>query len=145
MDDHSNRCLLFAAPAAATQGGNVSALVALIVSAAKSIEEEYAKSSTPFVPSLDDLTSHPLDSQVPSAALRQATQILESACTQLCATVALPQYTIKNVSSLGWLPFDTDSPPSQRLTQVNNDTDCTYGMLLIQARGCSFMNPTACM
>ena len=98
MDSHSN--VLFAAPAAETLGGNVSALVALIVSAAKSIEAEYAKSSTPFVPSLDDLTPHPLDSQASSAALRQATQILEGACNQLCATVALPRNTIINVSSL---------------------------------------------
>jgi len=95
MDDHSN--LLFAAPTAGN--GSVSDLVALIVSAAKSIEAEYAKSSTPSVPSLDDLTPHPLDSQISSAALREATQILEGACTQLCATVARPQHTIVNVSS----------------------------------------------
>ena len=98
MDGHSNLNPL-AVPTTGTSGGNVSALVALIVSAAKSIEAEYAKASTPFVPSLDDLTPHPLDSQTSSAALRQATQILEGACTQLCATVARPQHTILNVSS----------------------------------------------
>ena len=97
MDGHFN--LLFAAPAAGTSDGSVSALVALIVNAAKSIEAEYAKSSSPSVPSLDDLRPHPLDSQIPSAALRQATQILEGACTQLCATVVRPQRTVVNVSS----------------------------------------------
>ena len=97
MDGHSNP--LFAATTAGTSDGSVSALVALIVSAAKSIEAEYEKSSTPSVPSLDDLIPHPLDLQTSSAALRQATQILEGACTHLCATLARPQHTIVNVSS----------------------------------------------
>ena len=97
MDGRSN--LLFEGLAAGTSGANVPALVALIVSAAKNIEAEYAKSSIPSVPSLDDLTPHPMDSAVPSAALRQATQTLEGACTQLCATVARPQHTVVNVSS----------------------------------------------
>ena len=98
MDGHSN--LLLGAPAPGTTDGSISALVALIVNAAKSIEAEYAKSSTPSVPSLDDITPHPLDSQISSASLRQATQILEGACAQLCATVARPQHTITNVRSL---------------------------------------------
>ena len=97
MDGHSNP--LFEAPTEGTPGATISALVALVVSAARSIEAEYAKSSTPSVPSLDDLTPHPMDSQISSAALRQATQTLEGACTQLCATVARPQHTIVNVSS----------------------------------------------
>ena len=97
MNGHSNP--LHEAVAAGSSGGSVLALVALIVSAAKSIEEEYAKSSAPSVPSLDDLTPHPLDSQIPSAALQQATQILEGACAQLCATVARPKRTMENVSS----------------------------------------------
>ena len=96
MEGRSN--LLFGATAAGSSGGNVSALVALIVNAAKSIEAEYAKSSAPSVPSLDDLTPHPLDSQISSPALIQATQILEGACTQLSATVARPKQTISNVS-----------------------------------------------
>ena len=97
MNGHSNP--LFGGLAAGATSASVSALVALIVSAAKNIEAEYAKSSTPSVPSLDDLTPHPLDSQISPAALRQATQTLEGACTQLCATVARPQHTIVNVSS----------------------------------------------
>ena len=113
--------------AAGSPGGSVSALVSLIVNAAKSIEAEYAKSSAPFVPSLDDLTPHPLDSQVPSPALIQATQILEGACAQLSATVVRPKQTISNVSSLRrWLPSGTDPPPYQRLMQVNNDMDCNF-------------------
>ena len=94
MDGRSN--LLFEGLAAGTSGANVPALVALIVSAAKNIEAEYMKSSIPSVPSLDDITPHPLDS---STVLRQATEILEGACAQLCATVASPQYTVINVSS----------------------------------------------
>jgi len=97
MEGHSNPP--FGGPAAGTSDGSVSALVALIVGATKSIEAEYAKSSSPSVPSLDDLTPHPLDSQISSAASRQATQILEGACAQLCATVARPQHTISNVRS----------------------------------------------
>ena len=97
MDGHSN--LLFAMPTAGMSGGSVSSLVMPIVSAAKSIEVEYAKSSAPSVPLLDDIASHPLDSQISWPALRQATRILEGACTQSCATVACPQHTVENVSS----------------------------------------------
>ena len=108
MEGHFNPPLKV--PTAGTSHGSVSALVALIVGAAKSIEVEYAKSSTPSVPSLDDLTPHPLDSQVSSSALRQATQILEGACAQLCATVARPQHTISNVRSpINAPPSNTDS------------------------------------
>ena len=143
MDSHSNP--LFAGPAAGMSDGSVSALVALIVSASKNIEAEYAKSSTPSVPSLDDLTTHPLDLQISSPALRQATRILEGACAQLCATVARPQHTIIHVSSPVKLPWaDTYSGSSQRLMQVNSDTGCSPGMLLNLARGCRFTIPAAC-
>jgi len=81
----------------AVSGGNVPALVSLIVNAAKTIEAEYAKSSQPSIPSLDDLLPHPLDTEIPSDGLKQATRILEGACAQLCATVARPGHTIVNV------------------------------------------------
>jgi len=81
----------------AVPGGNVPALVALIVNAAKTIEAEYAKSSKPSIPSLDDLSPHPLDTEISSSELREATRILEGACAQLCATAARPDHTIVNV------------------------------------------------
>ena len=81
----------------AVPGGNVPALVALIVNAAKTVEAEYAKSSQPSIPSLDDLSPHPLDTEISSPGLKQATQILEGACAQLCATIARPDHTVVNV------------------------------------------------
>ena len=76
----------------------VAALVGLISDAARTIEAQYAKSSQPSVPSLDDTTPHPLDSQIASMELKLAIQTLEGACAQLCATVARPNHTITNVS-----------------------------------------------
>ncbi|RDB18706.1 3-O-methyltransferase 2 [Hypsizygus marmoreus] len=78
------------------RNGQVSALVALITNAAKTVEAHYAKSSKPYVPSLDDLTPHPLDSEISSPELREAIQTLEGACAQLCATVARPNHTVLN-------------------------------------------------
>ncbi|KAF5380189.1 hypothetical protein D9615_006186 [Tricholomella constricta] len=76
--------------------GQVSALVALITNAAKVIEAHYAESSRPVVPSLDDLTPHPLDSELSPPKLRDSIQILEGACAQLSATVARPNHTMLN-------------------------------------------------
>jgi len=93
----------------AVPGGNVPALVALIVSAAKTIEAEYAKSSKPSIPSLDDLSPHPLDAEISSPGLKEATRILEGACAQLCATVARPDHTIVNVRCfMDWIDPDND-------------------------------------
>lgn len=78
--------------------GHVSSLVSLISNAVKVIEAQYAKSSKPFVPSLNDTSPHPLDSDVPSLELGAAIQTLEGACAQLCATVARPDHTVLNVS-----------------------------------------------
>ena len=82
----------------AVTGGNTPALVSPIVNAAKTIEAEYAKSPQPSIPSLDDLEPRPLDTEISSAGLKQATRILEGACTQLCATVTRPGHTMVNVS-----------------------------------------------
>ena len=82
----------------AVPGASIPALVSLIVNAAKTIEAEYAKSPQPSIPSLDDLEPHPLDTEISSAELKQATRILEGACAQLCATVARPGHTMVNVS-----------------------------------------------
>ncbi len=72
-------------------------LVALITSAAKTIEDEFAKSPEPIIPTLDDVKPHPLDGS-PGDAIRQAVAILDGACAQLCASVAPPSHTIVNVS-----------------------------------------------
>jgi hypothetical protein len=77
--------------------GELSALVALISNATRIIEAQFAKSSKPFVPSLDDTTPHPLDAQLSSMELKLAVQTLEGACAQLCATVARPNHTVINV------------------------------------------------
>ena len=78
--------------------GEISALVALITNASKIVEQYYAKSAVPVVPSLDDTEAHPLDNEVYNANIRNAIQIIEGACVQLMATVARPNHTIINVS-----------------------------------------------
>lgn len=82
--------------------GQLSALVALIANATKIVEAHHEKSSMPYVPSLDDLTQHPLDTEISSPELQLAIQTIEGACAQLCATVARPNHTMVNVS------LDTD-------------------------------------
>ena len=77
--------------------GQISALVALISDASKIVEAHYAKSSKPYVPSLDDTEPHPLDEQFPDEELRTAIQTIEGACAQLSATVARPSHTVVNV------------------------------------------------
>jgi hypothetical protein len=76
----------------------LSALVGLISDATRNIEAQFAKSSKPFVPSLDDTSPHPLDIQISSMELKIAIRTLEAACAQLCATLARPNHTVTNVS-----------------------------------------------
>ncbi|KAJ6631080.1 S-adenosyl-L-methionine-dependent methyltransferase [Mycena sp. CBHHK59/15] len=73
----------------------VSALVALIANAAKTLETEYNKSPE-GVPSLDSTAPHSFDKQISSFEMIQAVQILEGACAQLCATLARPSHTAVN-------------------------------------------------
>ena len=102
--------------------GEISALVTLITDASKIVEQYYAKSAVPRIPSLNDTESHPLDDVIHDADLRNAAQIVEGACVQLMATVARPNQTIINVShnfvqypfSLFFLTY------SQRLMEVCN-------------------------
>ena len=82
----------------ASNHGQISALIALIVDASKIVEQHYAKSAVPLVPSLDDIAPHPLDNEIFDSELRNAIQIIEGACLQLSATVARPNHTIVNVS-----------------------------------------------
>lgn len=76
--------------------GQVSDLVALIRNATDIIESTYLESSSPIIPSLNSLDPHPLDSAV-SVRIRDAVQLLEGACAQLCSTLARPSHTILNV------------------------------------------------
>ena len=82
----------------ASNHGQISALIALIADASKIVEQHYAKSAVPLVPSLDDIAPHPLDNEIFDSELRNAIQIIEGACLQLSATVARPNHTIVNVS-----------------------------------------------
>jgi hypothetical protein len=81
--------------------GQLSALVTLITDATKIVEAHFAKTSMPYVPSLDDTEPHPLDIMSDSMELRIAIQTIEGACAQLSATVARPAHTVLNVI----LPF----------------------------------------
>ena len=81
----------------ALRGGQISALAKLISDASKVVEAHFAKSSEPYVPSLDDTEPHPIDKQLAGKELRTAIQTIEGACAQLLATVARPSLTILNV------------------------------------------------
>lgn len=71
----------------------ISPLLALIIQAAKTLESHYGGA-----PSLDETDQHPLDGQISSAEMKEAVQVLEGACAQLCATLARPNHTILNVN-----------------------------------------------
>ena len=81
----------------ALRGGRISVLSKLISDASKVVEAHFAKSSKPYVPSLDDPEPHPIDKQLAGRELRTAVQTIEGACAQLSATVARPSHTIINV------------------------------------------------
>ena len=81
----------------ALRGGQISALAKLISDASKVVEAHYAKSSKPYVPSLDSTEPHPIDNQLTGKEFRTAVQTIEGACAQLSATVARPSHTIINV------------------------------------------------
>ncbi|KAJ3504647.1 hypothetical protein NLJ89_g7832 [Agrocybe chaxingu] len=75
--------------------GQIAALGALISNATKVVEGHYARSAKPYVPSLEDTEEHPLDRSL-DPELREAVQIIEGACAQLCATLARPSHTVVN-------------------------------------------------
>ena len=87
----------------ALRGGQISALAKLISDASKVVEAHFAKSSKPYVPSLDDTEPHPMDKQLAGKELRTAVQTIEGACAQLSATVARPSHTIINVPCRNFL------------------------------------------
>ncbi len=76
----------------------LSQLVGLIANATKFVEDTFAMTTEPNVPSLNDTTPHPLDNQVSSMEMKEAIQTIEGACAQLCALVARPNHTMLDVS-----------------------------------------------
>ncbi|KXN85134.1 Sterigmatocystin 8-O-methyltransferase [Leucoagaricus sp. SymC.cos] len=83
---------------------STSSLVTLIASATSSLESYYnAHPTKPYVPSLDDTEPHPLDTEFYPSDVRQAAQILEGACAQLCATLLRPNHTILNIYQTAFL------------------------------------------
>ncbi|KAK0222574.1 S-adenosyl-L-methionine-dependent methyltransferase [Armillaria nabsnona] len=74
----------------------LSQLVSLIADATKFVEDTFAKTTEPSVPSMDDTAPHPLDDQVSSMEMKEAIQTIEGACAQLCALVARPNRTMVN-------------------------------------------------
>ncbi|KAK0484293.1 S-adenosyl-L-methionine-dependent methyltransferase [Armillaria luteobubalina] len=74
----------------------LSQLVSLIANATKLVEDTFAETARPNVPSLEDTTPHPLDSQMLSPEMREAIQMIKGACAQLCALIARPNRTMLN-------------------------------------------------
>jgi len=91
------RASLLSTNMALNHDGQVSALISLIVNAGKALEQQFAKSTKPFVPSLDDTESHPLDSEIFDKELRTTIQVIEAACFQLSATAGRPSHTLVKV------------------------------------------------
>jgi hypothetical protein len=79
-----------------TPRAKLDALLVLLNSAAQTAIAEYER--TGEVPSTE--SGHPLDSQHPTIALRNALRILEGACDQLCTTLAPPTHTLSSVSTI---------------------------------------------
>ncbi|KAF7349310.1 3-O-methyltransferase 2 [Mycena sanguinolenta] len=79
------------APAA----NQISSLLTLINESARTLQAAYINGSG-YVPSLDDTGSHPLDGKLSAPELKEAVQVLEGACAQLCATLARPNHTVLN-------------------------------------------------
>ncbi|KAF8815777.1 S-adenosyl-L-methionine-dependent methyltransferase [Phlegmacium glaucopus] len=84
--------------------GQVSALISLIVNAGKALEQHFAKSAKPFIPSLDDTEPHPVDSEIFNKELRTTIQVIEAACLQLSSTAGRPSHTLVNRLMAGYEP-----------------------------------------
>ena len=84
------------------------ALLEIINTSARQAIAEYKKAGND-VPTISSAEFHPLDSSPHNVALRKATRLLEGACQQLCASLASPQYTVLNVSSLSRIAVSSRS------------------------------------
>jgi hypothetical protein len=81
---------------AAESRAKLSSLLGLITQATHDALAVYEKSGH-GIPSIHDATTHPLDNDSMTLALKKAVRTLEGACEQLCATLAPPNHTILNV------------------------------------------------
>ena len=81
----------------AGSASDISSLVSIITTATSSIESFYKNSSKKPVPTLDDVDSHPLDVGIYLLEVKHSVQMLEGACTQLCATLSRPNHTMLSV------------------------------------------------
>jgi len=75
------------------------ALLEIINSSARQAIAEYRKGCN-NVPTISSAELHPLDSSIDNVVLRKAIRLLEGACQQLCASLAPPQRTVLNASSI---------------------------------------------
>ncbi|KAJ7755335.1 S-adenosyl-L-methionine-dependent methyltransferase [Mycena maculata] len=73
----------------------ISSLLNLINEAARTLEAGYTTGDG-YVPSLDETKAYPLDKQISAPEMKEAVQVLEGACAQLCATLARPNHTVVN-------------------------------------------------
>ncbi|KAJ6571673.1 S-adenosyl-L-methionine-dependent methyltransferase [Mycena capillaripes] len=76
-------------------GDPISSLLTLINEAARTLQAGYANENG-LVPCLDDTEPHPLDAKLSAPEMKEAVQVLEGACAQLCATLARPNHTVLN-------------------------------------------------
>ena len=70
-------------------------LLALITSVTRDAIAIYENSG--HIPSIHLTTTHPLDTEAVTSAMRRAIRTLEGACEQLCTTLAPPGHTLLNV------------------------------------------------
>ncbi|KAJ7135971.1 S-adenosyl-L-methionine-dependent methyltransferase [Mycena epipterygia] len=73
----------------------ISSLLTLINETTRALEAGYTKDHG-CVPSLDETQPHRLDGKLSSPEMKEAVQVLEGACAQLCATLARPNHTVIN-------------------------------------------------
>ncbi|KAI6115962.1 S-adenosyl-L-methionine-dependent methyltransferase [Pisolithus sp. B1] len=92
------------------------ALLALINSAAQQTMALYENVDA-TVPSIDSAEFHPLDEALDQVELKAAIRTLESACAQLCTTLAPPGHTAMNVRRL----FSPDSHHEYPFTNILAD------------------------
>ncbi|KAL9714576.1 hypothetical protein Ac2012v2_001230 [Leucoagaricus gongylophorus] len=78
----------------AGSASDISSLVSIITTATSSIESFYRNSSKKPVPTLDNVDPHPLDVSIYPLEGKHSVQMLEGACTQLCATLSRPNHTM---------------------------------------------------
>jgi hypothetical protein len=83
-------------PQASSGKAELEGLLSLITSATRDAMAIYENSGH-GIPSMHSTTTHPLDTDAATFAMRNAIRTLEGACEQLCTTLAPPSHTLLNV------------------------------------------------